>query len=369
MNQQTIICSNCKTPNPARNLYCQSCGRPLIAAGTYPPPGDVTQAVPSQPLAPQPPVYTPPPAPEPPVYTPPPPPPPPPAPEPPVYMPPPPEPPALTPPPSPEPPAFTPPPPPQYPPAQEAATVPTYPPPAPQSQPQEMPPAYVPPAPAQQAPAQPDIFTKFWNDVKAFVNKTSNQTFSAHADGWRDLVDGAGDKAAEVTQGFVDELKGREIPNIEIEEVVMQGRTYQVARHKEGSVAMYASAAGKDLMLGWDLNVVQKPAWRRLAILLLAAFILSFLTSIVSFSFLGFLGGWIFNTFGQPLIIVAILGLITGYIMKGDLWYMFVDRPDAAVRQDLAALAMAVHGCMETAVKSAGLEEKALREKAKFRMM
>ncbi len=32
MDQPTIICSNCNFPNPAKNLYCQSCGKPLMTA-------------------------------------------------------------------------------------------------------------------------------------------------------------------------------------------------------------------------------------------------------------------------------------------------------------------------------------------------
>ena len=30
MDAQTIICPNCQTPNPAKNLYCLACGKPLM---------------------------------------------------------------------------------------------------------------------------------------------------------------------------------------------------------------------------------------------------------------------------------------------------------------------------------------------------
>ena len=170
----------------------------------------------------------------------------------------------------------------------------------------------------------------------------------------------------------MEELTGRGLTNVDLERVEVvsgwQGRAYQVARHQAGSVSMYASAAGKDLMIGWDLNIVQKPSWKRMGILLLAAFIVSFLTNLMSaYSFGSFLGGWISGTFGWAFNF-AILGLIGGMVMKGDVWYMFVERPEAAAKQELAALAMAVHQCLAAAVKKAGLDETVLRRKDKFKM-
>src|SRR5512133_2297445 len=61
MEQSSIICPHCQTPNPARNLYCQSCGKPLIQAAQVPsaqPPVegmDTNQTVLPKPLDPQPP--------------------------------------------------------------------------------------------------------------------------------------------------------------------------------------------------------------------------------------------------------------------------------------------------------------------------
>lgn len=58
MEQQTIICANCRTPNPAKNLYCQSCGKPLVPLGNSQPaplvqgqPSPLPQAVSQRPLA------------------------------------------------------------------------------------------------------------------------------------------------------------------------------------------------------------------------------------------------------------------------------------------------------------------------------
>lgn len=198
------------------------------------------------------------------------------------------------------------------------------------------------------------------------------ETFNVHADGWSELVAGEGEKAAEIEQGFVDELTGRGLTNVDLERVEvttgLQQRAYQVARHRAGSVTFYASAAGKDLMLGWDLHVVQKPSWKRLGILALAAFILSFLVNLaVGYSLVYFVGHWIFDTFNWAFP-VAILGLIAGKVIKGDLWYMFVEKPEEAALQELSALAMAVHQCLLAAVMKAGLDQVPLRAKDSFKM-
>ncbi len=56
MEGQTVICGNCQAPNPARNLFCQSCGKPLAQQpAPVPPPIPPAQqaAFPPQPVYPQ----------------------------------------------------------------------------------------------------------------------------------------------------------------------------------------------------------------------------------------------------------------------------------------------------------------------------
>ena len=343
MNQQTIICSNCKTPNPAHNLYCQSCGRPLIPASdvtqpsTYPP-VDLGYVEPPQPAQ----SYTPP----------------------------------------------QPPPPQYYPPAQQTYAPPPqqpYPPPPVQQQYPPMPqtggapvdpqqgvqPTYGAPPVYQAAPAGPDFFQKTQAKAGSFVNSMTKETFSVQVDGWSDLVAGEGEKAAEIEQNFIDDFNARGLTYVDLGRVEvssgLQLRAYQVARHQAGSVAVYANPAGKDLMLGWDLKVAQKVSWKRIGILALAAVIISFLVSLFSGSpFLYFLVQWINGTIGWAFN-VAILGLIAGKVMKGDIWYMFIEKPEVAALQELSALAMAVHQSLITSVKKAGLEETSLRVKDTFK--
>lgn len=54
MEGQTVICSNCQVPNPAKNLFCQSCGKPLAQqAAPVPPPPPMMHQPPQQAFPPQ----------------------------------------------------------------------------------------------------------------------------------------------------------------------------------------------------------------------------------------------------------------------------------------------------------------------------
>ena len=354
MNSQTIICSNCKTPNPARNLYCQSCGRPLIPAGPSVPAGDATMPVQAQPgghgITPPPAQNYPPPAS--------------------VYPPPP----AQS--------AFVPPPvqpvsdgSPYPQPADPTANTMQVQPPAQQLNnyppPQNVPPAYPYQQPVYQAaPAGPSFFEKTQARADALVSDLKKEAFSAHADSWADLVSGAGEKAAEVEQNFVEDFNSRGLTYVDLGRVEttsgLNQRTYQVAHHRSGSVAVYANQAGKDLMLGWDLNIIRKPSWSRILILVLVMLGVSFLTNlIVGWDFGRFLTHWIFDILNWALP-VSILALLAGQIIKGDIWYMFIEKPDEAALQELAALANAAHQSLQTAVKKTGLNDVTLRAKKTF---
>ena len=349
MNQETIICSNCKTPNPAHNLYCQSCGRPLIPAGPSNPANNMTQPSSYPPsgqgyVEPSPPAQS---------YTPP-------QPPPPQYYPP-----------SQE--TYAPPPQQPYPPPPVQQQYPPVPPAggAPVNPQQGVPPTYSALPAYQSAPAGPDFFQKTQAKAGSFVNSMKKETFSVQVDGWSDLVAGEAEKAAEIEQNFVDDFNARGLSYVDLGRVEissgLQLRAYQVARHQAGSVAVYANPAGKDLMFGWDLKVAQKVSWKRIGILALAAVIISFLVSLFSGSpFLYFLEQWINGMIGWAFN-VAILGLIAGKVMKGDIWYMFIEKPEAAALQELSALAMAVHQSLLAAVKKAGLEEASLRVKETFK--
>ncbi len=350
MNQSVIICSNCRTPNPARNLYCQSCGKPLIPAANPPVPTDVTQPSAAQPSGQGPDVA-----------------------------------------PTPGQPSGAPGSQPlptesnepgmtnaeaEYPTRPQQAYPPQGTPPAYGAQPEQqpgVPPTYsVPPFTAPGAPqgypsAQPqkDFFQQTQSKVGAFFSQFSRQTFPVQTGNLYALVNGAGDRAEEIEKGFVEDFEKRDLSYVDLARVeVTSGlvqRAYQVARHRAGSVTAYVNPYGKDLMVGWELNVQQKPYWKMILILgAIVLFVPFFISLVIGLNFWTFLILW-FLGIAFFALSVFVGAAITGKIIKDDIWALFVEKPDPAALQELAALSIAVQQSLQAAVKNAGLEVKALK--------
>ncbi len=343
MNQPVIICSNCRTPNPARNLYCQSCGRPLIPAADPPAPSDVTQPSAAQPSEQGPTVAT-----------------------------------------TPGQPAGTPHEAQPYAPQTSAGVSPEanaeYPsrppqqgyqaPGMPPAQPPGAQPGYpVPPYQGTGAPQgyastqpQPGFFEKTQSRASSFFSQFGRETFPVKIESWSALVSGAGEKAEEIERKFVEDFEKRDLPYVDLARAeVISGlvqRAYQVARHRAGSVAAYLNPNGKDLMLGWELDVQQKPNWKMILILGAITLFIPFIISLAfGLNFWTFLFLWIIGIAFFTLAVFT-AAAITGKIIKGDIWALFIERPDPAAQQELSALAAAVQQSLQAAVKNAGFESK-----------
>ncbi len=327
MEAQTIICQNCQTPNPAKNLYCQSCGKPLVQAA--PPP--VAPSFASLPPEPEPQVE-------------------------PIEQ--------------------------AVPAPQEAASMPVFPMPvqappmqspdqgwqgAPQPggplqgfHPQEMPPQQPmvyppsppPPPPPPPAPAVPAL-----------------ENLGAWKDGWADLIAGAASKAGDLENFFVEDVKARDIPMVMVEKVEFASKfnkkDYLVVRNPAGMVAVQIGPSGNDLSMSWSLYVKHIPNWRMIAILAAIAFAVSFLNALGTYSFGIFFVNWVFGTFGW-LMPVAVLALIGGYVWKGSLWYFFLENPGEMANDELTALTLAIHQSLQSAVEKAGFDATLLRKKPSF---
>jgi hypothetical protein len=182
-----------------------------------------------------------------------------------------------------------------------------------------------------------------------------------------DVIAGEAAQAEEIERAFVEELKSREIPMVNIDRMEFGAgfnkKSYQVVHHPAGSVAVNVTAAGKDLVCSWALYVPQTPNWRMLGILAGIAFGVSFLTSLGMVGNFGyFFVQWIFGTFGW-LWQVALLALLAGQVWKGSWWYFFiVNSPDSA-KESLAALVLIVHQSLLAAVAKSGLDVSQLRGK------
>jgi hypothetical protein len=335
MDVQPIICPNCQTPNPAKNLYCQACGKPLVTTPQQPTTPTVVSAPEPEPVPQQPALEAPPP-----------------------------------------PPANQPPfveqdqkaaPFPPYPANQLDQTLPppqSFPPPGYQGQPYQ--PQEVPPQgyPQQGMPPQQGYYPP------PLPSAHSLDGLGVRVDHWAGLIPGGAEKCTEVEENIATELKAREFPMVNVERAEfgdgMVKKAYQVVRGPAGSVAVHTSAMGKDLLISWSTHVRRSPNWPMIAILAAIAFGISFLTSLGGIGNFGyFLVNWIFGTFNW-LLPVTLLALIAGYVWKGNLWYFFMTGPSEMAKDELVALAMSVHNSLMSAAQKAGLEVDQLPEKRRF---
>lgn len=344
MEQSSIICPICQTLNPTRNLYCQSCGKPLVQAAPIPPgsasmfpnpeaigassttsPGTVEPQSPipmpayppaAQPIAPQ------------------------------GYP----------------PQGMAPQPPQGYPPQRispQGYSTQGMPPQPPQGYPsQGLPPqqGYYPPTPPPPPPppAAPVL-----------------EQLGVRVDGWADLIAGAGDKAEPVQTAFIESFNARELPMAQLEPVNFSTgnakKLYQVVRTSSGSAAVQIEAKGKDLFLSWSLYVKRSLNRSMIGILAAVAFGISFLTSLSMIGSFGyFIVAWLFGAFNWVMP-VAFIALIAGYVWKGSFWYFFLQEPGEMMLDDQAAMVLVVHRSLLEAVEKAGLDSEALQTKNVFK--
>jgi hypothetical protein len=330
MEAQTIICQNCQTPNPAKNLYCQTCGKPLAQAAP-PPAGPPPAAQPPEPMSQEAQAAE------------------------------------------------------VLPSSQQSASAPVFPtpvqgpPPLPPQEPgwqgtppsggppqgyrpQEMPPQKPvnyppPPPPPPTPPPAPAIPTL--------------EDLGGWKDGWADLISGEASKAEEVEQNFMEAIKIRDIPMVMVEKVEFASKftkkNYLVVRNPGGAIAVQIGPSGKDLSLSWSLYTKHVPNWRMIGILAAIAFAVSFLNALGTYSIGIFFVNWVFGTFGW-LMPVAILAFIGGYVWKGSFWYFFLENPGDIANDELTALTLAVHQSLQSAVDKAGMDASSLRQKSTFRV-
>jgi hypothetical protein len=193
------------------------------------------------------------------------------------------------------------------------------------------------------------------------------ERLGVRADGWMDLIAGEAGKAAEIEKTFVDELKARDIPLVNIDRMEFNAgfnmKPYLVAHHPAGAVAVNVEAVGKDLVCSWALYTPQIPNWKMIGILAGIAFGVSFLTSLGTIGNFGFFFvQWVFGTFGW-LWQVALVALLAGQIWKGSWQHFFLVGASDSTKESLAVLVLAVHQSLLAAVEKAGLDSSRLRGK------
>jgi len=295
MEGQTVICGNCQAPNPAKNLFCQACGKPLaqqVVAAPPPPPTGQPMPYPQQP----------------------------------VY------------------------------PAQQAYPPQTQPAPGYPAQPAGYPPqqaGYYPPAPAP-APS---------------VN------LGTRLDGWVSVIEGAGEKAADVEAAFVEELKKWNAPQVNVQRaefpVAGQMRGYQMVNSFHGLHAVNFQASGPNLQVSWGYYKRLQPNWPMIGVVAGVALAFS-LVGTLFMMIAGYGGGWFFGCWLSGVVCNLALAILAcalyGLIFKGSLFAMFVQQPDALAAQDAAAMSSMVHQSIVAAVEKSAKGAK-LAPKSNFRAM
>lgn len=282
----TIACPNCKTVNPATNLFCQSCGTRLAPA--------------PQAAAP-----TPPPPPQAAVPTPPPPPPPAPGPV------------------------------PAYPPVQQ----PVYPTPVPGAYPPPPAPGAYPPPPGMMPPAAAPA---------GYMGGFSLDSLGVRMEGGLELLEGKGDKVEDLDKALGEALKEAQIPQTSVSRVEVfspAGRkAYHVVRAASGASAVaYVHPTGKDAAAGWSLYY--KPALKTLNLIILGVAVAA-----PALILAGLFGSWSFQTFlGQffmylvlmpaPVVLVA---MVVGKLVKGYKWHFITGGFDNATLEEMRLLGLRV---------------------------
>lgn len=204
----------------------------------------------------------------------------------------------------------------------------------------------------------------------AYYGTVKIDNLGQRLDGWADLLDGAGDKAAAVENAFVQELSARQLPQLGLTRADLtpgglagKQRGYLLAQAPAGAtLAVYIAQYGKDLYLTWDLFLRTVIQWRNILIMLAIAAVLALIPELDDFS----LFGWIVGFLGA-CIPVGLVALILGKVLRNSALAFFIQEIDMFVADDITAAMFAAHHSLLLAVDEVGLDASLLRKKESFR--
>lgn len=196
-------------------------------------------------------------------------------------------------------------------------------------------------------------------------------SLGARLDGWADIIQDAGSKAAEVKKFFEAEIQGWNLPqaNIYQSELTPGGlagerRPYLLIQSYTGAtLAVYINEFGKGLYLAWELFVRPVIKWQNIGIMLGVSLLLALIPQLSGrFSFFGLLfgmAGW--------MISISIGAAILGKVMRNSIWAFFIQEINLFGADDVTAMMLAAHKSLLTAIDCAGVESNKLRIKNSFK--
>lgn len=236
------------------------------------------------------------------------------------------------------------------------------------------------PAPASRTPASAQ--------ANADLSSTNVNKLGVFLDGWADLIEGKGAKAAEVKQTVYQQLLERKMPDIQVKQVNgsvgigSNKRPYNIATtHPSATTAIYVGEHGQDMYVSWRTFI--KPQISNLVIILglislvfgaFAAFsIYSFQVQSMFYSVSGSDFGWLilttlFTVSIGMFISFCFLLAILGVIIKGDFRAYFFVEPNIFDAEDITAMGLSAHKSIIRSLDSTGeIDISKLRLKQNFK--
>lgn len=228
-------------------------------------------------------------------------------------------------------------------------------------------------------PTPPETNTQPKNLSNLNVNK-----LGYFLDGWADLVENNGAKAAEVKQLVFQYLTERNMPEVQVKQVngsVGLGtnkRPYNITATSPGATtAIYVGDHGRDLYVSWRTFI--NPVLSKLVIILL---LLSFLVGLYfAYSFTS--SSLFFNGSDVNEAIVIILVSLTififlfalsamfvavlGVVFKGDFRAYFFVEPNIFDAEDITAMSLSAHKSLIRSLDTTGIDVSQLRLKQNFK--
>jgi hypothetical protein len=211
--------------------------------------------------------------------------------------------------------------------------------------------------------------------VSVDVNNLGN-----HLDGWADLLEGMGEKVNEVQQFVLNSLIDREMPQIQVYDVIghtsitsNERRPYLLATTYPGATtAIYIQNHGKDLYVSWRTFLKRNLNWGLILMIAGIAFLIGFVFEVVLGSNSSYYRQTvsiyrIIYVFLIVLILEVIVVGIVGRIKKRNFWSYFYIEPNLFDAEDITAMSLSAHKSLIRALDSVGIDATKLRLKQNFK--
>lgn len=201
------------------------------------------------------------------------------------------------------------------------------------------------------------------------ASNTTAADFSSpgyYLDGWADLVEDRGSKAADIGNDFYQRLQARNMPDVKLTQGTVtlknENRHYAItATYPGAQTLIYIDAYGSDLFVSWKTFIKPVINGATLAIIAAIAGVPSLYALIEMESFIVGLVIFLF-------LALTLAGIVAtaGRFLKGSAVAYFFIEPTLFDAEDITAMGLAVHKTLLHALNNAGIKQDVLRLKRNF---